>query len=140
MENMLSVSQVASLCGVGHGTVGYWVRHNKLRAHRVGNQYLVPAEALIHYLDSKGREIPDALAGVEAQRPDAKAFPNCRQYFRGTADRHDCNHCLVYKNRVEICFTGKETGSSQCPTDCPDCNFYMETYLPNPDKPEKCLK
>jgi len=130
MENMLSVSQVASLCGVGHSTVGYWVRQNKLRAHRVGKQYTIPAEALVHYLNSKGREIPDALAGVDAQLPDTRDFPNCWQYFRSAADRHDCKSCLVLKNRVEICFTGKETGSPQCPTDCSDCKFYMETYLP----------
>ena len=130
MEKMLSVSQVASLCGVGHSTVGYWVRQNKLRAHRVGKQYLVPAEALVLYLNSKEREIPDALAGVDTQLPDTRAFPNCWQYFRGAPDRHNCNNCLVSKNRVEICFTGKETGSPRCPADCPDCKYYMETYLP----------
>ena len=88
MENMLSVSQVASLCGVGHSTVGYWIRANKLRALRVGKQYSIPAETLVLYLKSKGREIPDELAGVDAQLPDTRAFPNCWQYFRGTADRH----------------------------------------------------
>lgn len=130
MENLLSVSQVASLCGVGHSTVGYWVRGNKLRAHRVGNQYSIPVGELVLYLKSKGQEIPDELAGVGAQLPDIRAFPNCWQYFRGTADRHECDNCLVFKNRVEICFTGKETGSPQCPTDCPDCKYYIETYLP----------
>ena len=130
MEKMLSVSQVASLCGVGHSTVGYWVRQNKLRAHRVGKQYMVPAEALVLYLNSRDREIPVALAGVDIQLSDTKAFPNCWQYFRSADNPHDCNNCAVYQNRVEICFTGKETDSSQCPIDCPDCNFYMETYLP----------
>ena len=103
---------------------------NKLRAHRVGKQYLVPAEALALYLNSKGQEIPDALAGVDTQLPDTRDFPNCWQYFRGTADQHDCNSCLVSKNRVEICFIGRKTGSPQCPNGCPDCEFYMETYLP----------
>ena len=130
MENMLSVSQVAALCGVGHSTVGYWVRQNKLRAHRVGKQYTIPAEALVLYLNSKGQEIPDVLAGVDAQLPDTSAFLSCRQYFKGSADRHDCDNCLVFKNRVEICFTGKETGSPQYPTDCPDCKYYIETFLP----------
>ena len=130
MENMLSVSQIASLCGVGHSTVGYWVRQKNLRAHRVGRQYLVPVETLVHYLNSKGREIPAALAGVNAPPSDTRAFPNCWQYFRKSTDRHDCESCLVLKNRMEICFTGKEAGSPQCPTDCSDCKFYMETYLP----------
>jgi len=130
MENLLSVSQVASLCGVGHSTVGYWVRGNKLSAHRVGNQYSIPVEELVLYLKSKSQRIPDELAGVDAQLPDIRAFPNCWQYFRGTADRHECDNCFVSKNRVEICFTGKMTGSTQCQTDCPDCKYYIETYLP----------
>jgi len=129
-EQPLSVSQVAALCGVGHSTVGYWVRGNKLRVHRVGNQYSIPVDELVLYLKSKGQEIPDELAGVDAQLPDTRAFPNCWQYFRGTADRYECDNCFVLKNRLEICFTGKKTGSTQCPTDCPDCKYYIETYLP----------
>jgi excisionase family DNA binding protein len=130
MENMLSISQAASLSGVGHSTVGYWVRRNKLRAHRVGNQYSIPVEELVLYLKSRGMEIPDELAGVDVQLPDTTAFTNCWQHFKGTGERHDCVNCLVFKNRVKICFTGKETGSPQCPTDCPDCKYYIETYLP----------
>ena len=38
--------------------------------------------------------------------------------------------CLVFKNRVETCFTGKGVGSLECSTDCPDCKYYVETYLP----------
>ncbi len=129
-ENLLSVSQVASLCGVGHSTVGYWIRENKLKAFRVGKQYSIPVKQLRLYLRSKGQEIPDALSGVDAQLPDTSAFPNCWQYFRGTADPHGCNNCFVFKNRVKICFTGKGTSSPECPIDCPHCRYYVETYLP----------
>ncbi len=38
--------------------------------------------------------------------------------------------CLVFKNRVETCFTGKGVGSLECSTDCLDCKYYLETYLP----------
>jgi len=130
MENLLSVSQVASLCGVGHSTVGYWVRGNKLRAHLVGKQYSIPAEELLLYLRSKGKEIPDELAGVDAQLSDTRAFPNCWQYFKRNSEGHECDNCFVFKNRVEICFTGRGTGSLECSTDCPDCKCYMETYVP----------
>lgn len=130
MENLLSVSQVASLCGVGHSTVGYWVRTYKLRAHRVGNQYSIPVEELVLYLKSKGQKIPDELAEVDSRRPDSRIFQNCWQYFDGTAEGRDCNNCIVFKNKVEPCFTGKDTGSLGCLTDCPDCKYYIETYLP----------
>ena len=65
-----------------------------------------------------------------AQLPDIRAFPSCWQYFRGTADRHECDNCLVLKNRVETCFTGKVTDFLECSTDCPDCKYYIEAYLP----------
>lgn len=129
-EQLLSVSQVAALCGVGHSTVGYWVRTHKLRANRVGNQYSIPVEELLLYLKSKGQEIPDGLAGVDSQVPDSRIFQNCWQYFDGASEAHDCNNCIVFKNRVGTCFTGKEIGSLECPTDCPDCNYYVKTYLP----------
>jgi len=128
-EKLLSVSQAATLCGVGHSTVGYWVRGNKLHAHRVGNQYSIPVEELVLYLKSKGQEIPDELAGVDAQLPDIRALPNCWQYLKDTSDGHNCNNCLVFKNRVETCFTGKGVGSLECSTECLDCKYYLETYL-----------
>jgi excisionase family DNA binding protein len=127
---VLSVSQAAALCGVGHGTVGYWVRTNKLRAYRVGNQYLIPVEALIHYLKSKGDEIPEALDGVDAPSDDMRGFLSCWDYFRTPTDQHGCDNCVVLKKKVEVCFTSRETGSHQCPTDCPDCTYFIENYLP----------
>ena len=129
-EKLLSVSQVASLCGVGHSTVGYWVRTYKLRAHRVGNQYSISVGELLLYLKSKGQKIPNELDGVDSQVPDPKIFQNCWQYFDGVPEAHDCNNCIVFKNRVETCFTGKGVGSLECQTDCGNCNYYMETYLP----------
>jgi len=130
MENLLSVSQVASLCGVGHSTVGYWVRTHKLRAHRVGKQYSIPVEELLLYLKSNGQKIPDEIAGVDSLSPGSRTFQNCWQYFKDVTDGHDCNNCFVFKKRVETCFTSRGTGSGECTTDCHDCKYYIETYLP----------
>ena len=130
MENLLSVSQVASLCGVGHSTVGYWVRTHRLRAHRVGKQYSIAVEELLLYLKSNGQKIPDKLVGVDSLSPGFRIFQNCWQYFKGVADGHDCNNCFVFKKRVKTCFTSRGTGPLECPTDCPDCKYYIDTYLP----------
>ena len=129
-EQLLSVSQVASLCGVGHSTVGYWIRANRLRAFRVGRQYSIPMEALALYLKSKGQKIPDELAGVDFSGADSGVFRNCWEYFDGTPEVHDCNNCIVFRNRVETCFTAMNTGSLACSTDCLGCKYYIETYLP----------
>ena len=90
MEKVLSVSQVASLCGVGHSTVGYWIRANKLRAFRVGNQYSIPVEKLLLYLKSNGQKIPDELAELNLQVSGSGIFQNCWQYFKDLTDEHDC--------------------------------------------------
>ena len=131
IENQLSVSQVASLCGVGHSTVGYWIRTNRLRAFRIGKQYLIPVEELVLYLKSKGQEIPDELVELNAQLADTITFTNCWQYFMGTADRHDCDQCFVFKKRLKPCFTSKRIASFECSSACLDCGYYMKTYLPS---------
>ena len=91
-EKVLSVSQAAALCGVGHSTVGYWIRANKLRAFRVGKQYSIPVQELLLYLKSNGQKIPDELAGADSLSPDSRIFQNCWQYFQGGAEGHNCNN------------------------------------------------
>ena len=130
MENLLSVSQVASLCNVGHSTVGYWIRKNKLRAQRIGRQYSIPVEELFRYLTSNGQRIPAELAEAVPAGIDSKGFQNCWQYFKDATDDHFCNDCLIFKKRVEPCFTCKGMTSFHCPTDCHECTYYIETYLP----------
>ena len=130
MENLLSVAQAASLCSVGHSTVGYWVRKNKLRAQRLGRQYSIPVEELLLYLKSNGQKIPEELAGIDFADPDSRTLQNCWQHFKDATDGHACDDCFVFKNRVEPCFTCKGTASFHCSTDCPECTHYMETYLP----------
>jgi excisionase family DNA binding protein len=130
MENLLSVSQVASLCGVGHSTVGCWIRANRLRASRVGNQYSIPVEELILYLKSKGQKIPDELVQMNAQLTEDVAFTNCWQYFKGNADRHECNQCLVFMKKLKPCFAIKKKSAFECSTACLDCGYYMKTYFP----------
>ena len=131
MENQLSVSQVASLCGVGHSTVGYWIRTNRLRAFRIGKQHSIPVDELVLYLKSKGQEIPDELLDMNVQPSDSSAFTKCWEYFKGTGDRHECDQCLVFTTRVEPCFTNKKTTSFECSSACLDCGYYMKTYLPS---------
>lgn len=126
---LLSVSQVASLCGVGHSTVGYWIRENRLRAFRVGRQYSIPVEALALYLKSKGRKIPDGLDGVDSSGADFGGFRNCWQYFKDVTDGHNCNDCFVFKKRLKPCFASRGPGPLECSTDCLECEYYMETYL-----------
>ncbi len=57
----LTVSQAAVICKVGRTTVGYWVRSKKVFAQRMGRNYAIPVEDLLHFLKSSGQPIPPEL-------------------------------------------------------------------------------
>jgi hypothetical protein len=87
-------------------------------------------EALALYLKSKGQKIPDELAGVDFSGADSGVFRNCWEYFKDFTDGHNCNDCFVFKKRVKPCFAGRGPSALEYSTDCPDCKYYVETYLP----------
>lgn len=129
-SKLISVSQAASLCGVAYSTVGHWIREKKLFAHRVGKRYSIPMEEFLFFLQSTGQDIPDELADVNSRGPCCRPFQDCWQYFQDTANGHNCKECLVLKNMLTICFTGKTVGSLECSQQCTKCQYYLETYFP----------
>ena len=85
---------------------------------------------MVLYLKSKRQKIPDELVEMKAQLSDINDFADCWQYFKGTADRHNCDQCIVYQKRLKPCFSTKKTAFFDCSTACLDCGYYMKTYLP----------
>jgi len=76
----LSVAEAAELCGVGHSTVGYWIRTQKLHADRVGRGYRVPAAELALLLKSRGHRVPPGLVGDNIKGPFFITMKNCWEY------------------------------------------------------------
>ena len=126
----LSVAEASKLCGVGHGTVGYWIRSKGLFAHRIGKNYTIPVEELVCFLKATGQPVPNDLKGRYFARPCFRTIQPCWQYMQNRADAHDCDACTVFRKQVEICFTAKECNKLACSNGCRECMYYMEIFFP----------
>jgi len=127
-QKLLSVSESASLCGVGRTTVGYWIRSKKLHATRLGRNYTIPVEDLLFFLKSSGQEIPPELLERNSCGPIFKSYRNCWHYWNGTDHGLRCHDCIAFKNQLQPCFTVKDSGLLGC-SDCNTCRYYQETFL-----------
>jgi excisionase family DNA binding protein len=127
-HNALSVSDCAALCGVNRNTIGSWIRSGKLRAYRTGRKYSIPVEELVFFLKTTGQPIPEQLGDHHLKGPGFRPFQNCWHYFQGQFRKNICERCTVYKNRLDVCFTGKDSYSLVCNGTCHKCQYYLETY------------
>jgi excisionase family DNA binding protein len=129
-QNTISVTQAASLCGVGRTTVGYWIRSKKLRASRTGKKYVIPVQDLIFFLRSKGQKIPLQLKNENLNGPVFRSFQNCWQYYRDNSHGQNCQQCIAFKNKLQVCFSARNTGTLGCLGRCVTCLYYQDTYYP----------
>lgn len=65
-QQTLTVSEAAELCGVGHSTVGYWVREKNLAALRVGRGYQISIPELMVFLKTRAGKRVKLKASVFA--------------------------------------------------------------------------
>ena len=128
-KKTFSVSQAASLCGVGRTTVGYWIRSRKLHASRVGRNYSILADDLLFFMKNSNQKIPPELLRENSNGFIFKSFQNCWQHWHGSEHGRSCDNCIAFKNQLQDCFTVKDSGMLGC-SDCVDCRYYMETYFP----------
>jgi excisionase family DNA binding protein len=129
-QKTLSVSQAADLCGVGRTTVGYWIRSKKLRANRVGRNYSIPVQDLLVFLKSTGQQIPPALQDENLKGPIFKSFQHCWEYWQGRDPLRNCEHCIAFRRQLEVCFTAKNSRSSNSSKECDRCQYYVEIFFP----------
>ena len=126
----LSVSQAAALCGVGRTTVGYWIRSKKLRASRTGKKYQIPVQDLLYFLKAEGQEIPVQLGKQNLNRPVFRTFQNCWRYYQDDAHGLNCQQCIAFKNKLQVCFSARNSGTLSCLKHCETCRYYQDTYYP----------
>jgi len=129
-EKTLSVSETARLCDVSRGTINYWIKAKKLHAKRSGRNYSIPVNELLLFLKSSKKEIPHELKNTYFQRPLFRSFLPCWEYWHGKDHGPGCKDCVVYINKLETCFTAKESSRFQCDSTCAECQYYLEVYLP----------
>jgi hypothetical protein len=129
-QQLLTVAQVAAICGVNRNTVGLWIRSRKLLAQRKGRNYTIAAPDLLFFLKSTGREIPAELAELTTLAPHFRTIQNCWDYFQSSNHLNGCRDCAVFKNRLDVCFVGKDSSATYCRGQCGDCRYFQETFLP----------
>jgi excisionase family DNA binding protein len=126
----LSVAQAAALCDVGRTTVGYWIRSKKLTAVRRGKKYEIPVQNLLYFLKTNGQEIPAQLENVNLNGPVFQTFQNCWQYYQDQSHGLNCPQCIVFKNKLAVCFSARIDGKINCSGGCQKCRYYREAYYP----------
>ena len=126
----LSVRQAAALCDVGRTTVGYWIRSKKLAAIRRGKKYAIPVQNLLYFLKANGQEIPAQLENDHLNGPIFRTFQNCWQYYQDQSHGLNCRECIVFKNRLPVCFSARNDGKLNCTEGCQKCCYYREAYYP----------
>ena len=129
-QKEFSVSQVAAMCDVNRGTVGYWIRSQKLFALRAGKDYSIPVEELLLFLKSKGRQLPATIAPKQSFLPLFGISQACWQYWQSHGQNKSCEGCIVYKKQIELCFIAKDATPEYYPRPCGDCQYYNSVYLP----------
>ena len=126
----VSVTQAAALCGVGRTTVGYWIRSKKLRASRTGKKYQIPVQDLLYFLKAEGQEIPVQLEKQNLNRPVFRTFQNCWRYYQDDSHGLNCQQCIAFKNKLQVCFSARSSGTLSCQGRCETCRYYQDTYYP----------
>jgi len=129
-QHILTVAQVAAICGVNRNTVGLWIRSRKLLAQRTGRNYSIAAPDLIFFLKTSGRDIPAELAELTTLAPHFRTIQRCWDYFQSINHLNGCRDCAVYKNKLDVCFVGRDSASTYCRGQCGDCRYFQETFLP----------
>lgn len=126
----LSVSEAAALCAVGRTTVGYWIRSKKLAARRRGKKYEIPVQNLLYFLKTNGQEIPAQLEKEHLNGPVFRTFQTCWRYYQNHSHGTHCPQCIVFKNKLEVCFSARSDGKLNCLEGCQNCRYYREAYYP----------
>jgi excisionase family DNA binding protein len=128
ISKTLSTTQAAKLIGVGHTTVGYWIRSRQLPIFRKGRNYRIDVADLVHFLKRTGQPIPHELD------QDLVSFPYlrpCHQFHEGTPHGERCEECVVKREKVFPCFQARQSASLGCPEpSCLECRYYRELILP----------
>ena len=130
-NNYYSVSECASLCGVGRGTVHYWIKTQKLHADRSGKSYKVHAQEILLFIKNSNRPLPKELSELISPAPLFGATRMCWDYKHSDAEGSSrCRDCVVYKRKIDICFAARNSSRIKCGESCNSCKFYQQFFFP----------
>jgi len=127
---MLSVIDIAEICGMARSTISYWIAEKALPAHRSGKKHIVSVEDLVIFLQSDGRQVPKILleniGGIYSQ--PFRPFQKCWEYWLNHSHEKNCLKCRVHKYQLSECFTAQGNQRLPCSVKCRECQYYYEYY------------
>lgn len=131
-SQMLSVMDIAGICGVARSTVSYWIAAKSLTAQRFGRKHMVSVKDLVPFLESTGYPVPQSLQeSIEGVYHSAlKPFKHCWDYWAEDNHGEGCKKCPVFTRRLKACFTAGVAPGNRCRADCSECRYFYEYYTP----------
>ena len=135
MPQYISVNQAAKLCNVTRFTIRNWADQKKIQVSRTaGGHRRVLKSDLLRMIEESG------LGNYAAETAPSL---HCWEYARLKRSKgHDCEKCLVYKNKLNKCFLAVHRfggDGKHCSGDCATCP-YLLTYFPDEVKNVKKLQ
>jgi hypothetical protein len=129
---MLSVMEIAGICGVARSTVSYWIAERSLPACRSGKRHMVSIKDLISFLESEGHPVPKSLmeSSDEIYQRALKPFKSCWEYWAKDSHGEGCEKCPVFSRPQVACFTARQNPGQRCGIDCSECRYFYEHYAP----------
>ena len=131
-SQMLSVMDIAGICGVARSTVSYWIAEKSLPAGRSGKRHMVSIKDLVPFLETEGHPVPKALLEtLDGIYPGTfRPFKTCWEYWEKDPSGKDCEGCPVFMHHLTACFTARQLPGQRRRTDCSRCRYFYEYYFP----------
>jgi hypothetical protein len=63
-------------------------------------------------------------------RPVFRTFQNCWRYYQDDSHGLNCQQCIAFKNKLQVCFSARSSGTLNCLGLCETCRYYQDTYYP----------
>ncbi|MGB5158246.1 helix-turn-helix domain-containing protein [Desulfobacterium sp. N47] len=130
---MLSVMDIAAICGVARSTVSYWIAKKSLPASRDGKKHVVSINNLIAFLEAEDYPVPKSLTEFPdaLYQQDLKLFKACWEYWSESHSENGCKSCSVFTNSLMVCFTARNNPGQKCRMDCSECKYFYDYHAPD---------
>lgn len=129
-DETVSVPEAAAFCGVSRSTINNWIHAKRLLARRSGRNYSIQTTDLLFFLESTGKPVPFGLKDKNRPKPLFRNFHHCRDYWETRDHGKGCGKCVVFINKLTVCFTARNSSSLQCCEGCHECRYYQEIFFP----------
>ncbi|MBF0489297.1 MAG: excisionase family DNA-binding protein [Candidatus Omnitrophica bacterium] len=129
-NDYLTTAQASKFLNVTRFTVLNWIKEGKLQsASTLGGHQRIPKTVVLSAL--KQIKSTNTLKPVTTETTKTVSV-NCWESNEITScGTHDCNKCIVFKKKMNLCFLAVEQYGSlkrECPGDCLSCDYLAKHH------------